>query len=386
MDTISGDLYTLTTDVDTISGGLDSLSGVVDTISGGLDSLSGVVDTISGGLDSLSGVVDTISGELHSLSGEVGIISNRTLFNQGSILFNSNKIENNKIQTDFEIELLKLDLSGIKNSYTDIDIVNTDYDLLDRLITTSSDKTLMSMKKVYDLIKRVITEGVLIRGTSGNDIIHGTHRDDYIYGGNGDDIIYGGAGYDTIFGGYGDDLIFGEDGDDLIFGGYGDDIIYGGYGNDIIYGGYGDDIIYAGYGRNVIYSGEGNDTIYITHHSDNQTFHIVDLNTIKYIGEGKDYMTEQFSDGIYTLTYTNNETANINITGGTVRFKSDGVISILDWDSVNKRYVYNHPYYNELFWIKFISSTEGGELAKDDSDTESPYRTTYSTFTWTNTA
>ena len=380
---LSGDLHSLTSDVVSLSGDLHSLTSDVVSLSGDLHSLTSDVVSLSGDLHSLTSDVVSLSGDLHSLTSDVGIISNRILLNQSSILFNANRIEYNKIQTDFEIELLKLDLSGIKNSYTDIDMVNTDYELLDRLITTSSDKTLMSMKNVYDLIKRVITEGVLIRGTSGNDIIRGTHRDDYIYGGNGNDIIYGGAGYDTIFGGYGDDIIYGEDGDDLIYGGYGDDIIYGGYGDDIIYGGYGDDIIYAGYGRNVIYSGEGNDTIYITHHLDNQTFHIVDLNTIKYIGEGKDYMTE-LSDGTYTLTYTNNETATINITGGTVSFEYDGVISTLEWDSVNNRYVHNHPDYSVLvFWVKFISSTEGGELAIDETNNVEPYyRTIYSTFTW----
>ena len=383
---LSGDLYSLSSDFHSLSSDVVSLSGDLYSLSGDLHSLSTNVVSLSGDLHSLTSDVLSLSGDLHSLAGEVGIISYRTLLNQGSILFNANRIENNKIQTEFELELLKLDLNGIKNSYTDIDMVNTDYELLDRLITSSSDKTFMSMKKVYDLIKRVITEGVLIRGTSGNDIIRGTHRDDYIYGGNGDDIIYGGAGYDTIFGGYGDDLIFGENGDDLIFGGYGEDIIYGGYGDDIIYGGYGDDIIYAGYGRNVIYSGEGNDTIYITHHSDNQTFHIVDLNTIKYIGEGKDYITELL-DGTYTLTYTNGNISTINITGGTVSFEYDGDISTLDWDSVNKRYVHNHLDYNvRVFWVKFISSTQGGELAMDETDTESPYRTIYSTFTWAKTA
>ena len=84
-------------------------------------------------------------------------------------------------------------------------------------------------------------KGVILLGTSNNDIIRGTSNKDLIIGNGGNDIIYGGTGDDFIIAGNGNDLIYDEDGNDIIDAGDGDDIINGGIGSNTIYGGKGND-------------------------------------------------------------------------------------------------------------------------------------------------
>lgn len=65
-------------------------------------------------------------------------------------------------------------------------------------------------------------EGIVLRGSNGNDTLHGTAGDDRLYGMDGDDTIYGykgndyidsGLGQDTVYGGYGSADILVKPGD-----------------------------------------------------------------------------------------------------------------------------------------------------------------------------
>lgn len=61
--------------------------------------------------------------------------------------------------------------------------------------------------------------GVIINGTTGNDVIDGTQADDTINGGGGNDTIIDRWGDDIIDGGDGDDVIIDEAGSNTIRGG-----------------------------------------------------------------------------------------------------------------------------------------------------------------------
>ena len=65
-------------------------------------------------------------------------------------------------------------------------------------------------------VRRIITGGEVITGTSGSDLILGGEGDDTIWGEGGDDCIVGGGGDDTLIGGEGDDRCIGGPGSDQI--------------------------------------------------------------------------------------------------------------------------------------------------------------------------
>jgi Ca2+-binding RTX toxin-like protein len=88
------------------------------------------------------------------------------------------------------------------------------------------------------------SDGMLIKGTDGNDWIIGV-------GGGGVDTILGLDGDDWLEGGPNTDYIGGDDGIDTIYGFSGDDVLSGGSGNDILDGGLGNDSLTGGSGKDV---------------------------------------------------------------------------------------------------------------------------------------
>ena len=92
----------------------------------------------------------------------------------------------------------------------------------------------------------VSTTGMVISGSSGDDIITGTVYDDTIYGRDGSDNMSGGDGDDFLVGDIVDDFGDGVGADvsnDIIDGGAGDDVLIGGLGADSLSGGDGDDVL-----------------------------------------------------------------------------------------------------------------------------------------------
>jgi len=83
--------------------------------------------------------------------------------------------------------------------------------------------------------------GVIVNGTSGNDVICGSVNNDVLNGRGGNDVIRGDAGDDIIDGGRGHDEVHGDEGDDVVSGGRGHDLVVGGPGSDHLDGGAGDD-------------------------------------------------------------------------------------------------------------------------------------------------
>ncbi len=90
-----------------------------------------------------------------------------------------------------------------------------------------------------------------LSGELGNDVLAGDDGDDELRGGPGDDTLDGGAGLDTLFGSSGSDLLNGGAGNDSLFGDGGVDILDGGLGNDTLTGGVGNDTLTGGAGNDV---------------------------------------------------------------------------------------------------------------------------------------
>ena len=113
--------------------------------------------------------------------------------------------------------------------------------------------------------------GVVLAGTSGDDVLNGTELSDVIDGGDGSDVITGFGGDYFLNGNLGDDIIDGGPGSDLIDGGAGNDTLFGGDGPDILLGlsgadnlsgGNGDDLLFGEDGNDVLNGGAGNDTLF----------------------------------------------------------------------------------------------------------------------------
>ncbi len=75
-------------------------------------------------------------------------------------------------------------------------------------------------------------DGIVLKGTDGNDELNGLGNADRLEGLGGDDTLDGGAGDDTLDGGDGNDTLHGGDGDDRLDGGAGNDRMTGGDGAD----------------------------------------------------------------------------------------------------------------------------------------------------------
>lgn len=77
--------------------------------------------------------------------------------------------------------------------------------------------------------------GVLVTGTSGDDLIDPTHTvAGQPFPGTGNDTVKAGDGNDSIAGGTGNDFLQGENGNDTLDGGAGPDILDGGAGFDLV--------------------------------------------------------------------------------------------------------------------------------------------------------
>jgi hypothetical protein len=103
-----------------------------------------------------------------------------------------------------------------------------------------------------------VTNGVVYRGGSGDDILVGQGKNDNLQGGDGNDVILGGSGDDTISGGTQQvagivDTIDAGAGNDLITLNQRDgefDIVDGGSGNDTVAGNGGNDLFFNHFGAN----------------------------------------------------------------------------------------------------------------------------------------
>jgi VCBS repeat-containing protein len=116
---------------------------------------------------------------------------------------------------------------------------------------------------------------IKVLGLDGDDkiLLAGLHRNATVEGGNGNDLIdgrgvrygnltlKGGAGNDKLFGGKGNDLLDGGTGCDILIGGGGNDTLVGRKGDDKLFGGYGDDLLKGGDGNDLLVGGRGNDRL-----------------------------------------------------------------------------------------------------------------------------
>jgi Ca2+-binding RTX toxin-like protein len=107
---------------------------------------------------------------------------------------------------------------------------------------------------------------IKVLGLDGDDkiILAGLNRNATVEGGNGNDLINGRAvlhGNLTLRGGAGNDILLGGKGDDLLDGGTGCDILIGGGGNDTLIGRKSDDKLFGGKGDDFLKGGDGNDLL-----------------------------------------------------------------------------------------------------------------------------
>jgi uncharacterized repeat protein (TIGR01451 family) len=103
------------------------------------------------------------------------------------------------------------------------------------------------------------TNGLPVRGLSGNDFINGTSNNDDISGNLGNDTLFGGGGQDTLRGGGGSDVLISGAGNSILFGNQGNDTLRGGPGDDTLRGGQGDDVLIGGNGNDVLVGDRGRD-------------------------------------------------------------------------------------------------------------------------------
>jgi VCBS repeat-containing protein len=115
------------------------------------------------------------------------------------------------------------------------------------------------------IILKGLNRDATVEGGKGNDIINGRgvrHGNLTLKGGAGNDILLGGKGNDCLDGGAGCDILIGGGGNDKLFGRSGDDKLFGGRGDDLLKGGYGDDLLVGGAGCDTLDGGPGCDREY----------------------------------------------------------------------------------------------------------------------------
>jgi VCBS repeat-containing protein len=107
-----------------------------------------------------------------------------------------------------------------------------------------------------------LSRNATVEGGNGNDLIDGRavcHSNLTLKGGNGNDKLFGGKGNDLLDGGTGCDILSGGGGNDRLFGRAGDDKLFGGRGNDYLSGGAGNDLLVGGSGCDTLNGGPGCD-------------------------------------------------------------------------------------------------------------------------------
>ncbi|MBZ0092859.1 MAG: hypothetical protein K8F27_11665, partial [Sulfuricellaceae bacterium] len=168
--------------------------------------------------------------------------------------------------------------------------------------------------------------GVVIKGTTGDDTITGSSNMDYLIGGDGNDTIQAGGGDDIVDGGAGNDTIYASSGNAIIDGGSGNDAITGdSRSNNTLNGGDGDDTItlssrYTGNAASTVLGGRGNDSITSTGSSDTYLYNR---------GDGQD----QISDNDIGLISTDKVVFGAGISQADVNAKKVGydlVVTVTD--------------------------------------------------------
>ncbi len=94
---------------------------------------------------------------------------------------------------------------------------------------TARDPGNLTAADVFDI---AVAGGVVISGTSANDVLNGSPADDTLSGLAGNDVLNGNGGDDRLDGGLGNDTLAGGAGSDRLDGGAGGDTMSGGAGDD----------------------------------------------------------------------------------------------------------------------------------------------------------
>ncbi|MEK7586587.1 MAG: hypothetical protein AAB453_01815, partial [Patescibacteria group bacterium] len=75
VDTMAGNLDTVTGNLDKLTTKVDTMAGNLDTVTGNLNTLTTKVDTLAGNLNTLTTKVDTLAGNLDTLTGNVDALA-----------------------------------------------------------------------------------------------------------------------------------------------------------------------------------------------------------------------------------------------------------------------------------------------------------------------
>ena len=102
-------------------------------------------------------------------------------------------------------------------------------------------------------------DGVVVLGEGGDDVLIGSEFKDLLDGGAGNDELRGGKDQDTARGGDGDDSLYGERAEDHLLGEAGNDYLDGGDNPDVLEGGDGNDILRGRSGNDSLFGGAGDD-------------------------------------------------------------------------------------------------------------------------------
>ena len=158
--------------------------------------------------------------------------------------------------------------------------------------------------------------GIVINGTTNNDVLDGTLGGDTINGLDGFDRINGGAGDDSIDGGDGRDTLYGNAGADILIGDEGDDFLDGDEGNDSLYGGIGNDRLFQDTGGGLLDGGDDNDQLYAS-----TRYEYLQLSETLLGGDG--------DDTIYSVAYSSSDSVDAGIGNDIVRVNTNNGNSTL---------------------------------------------------------
>lgn len=159
--------------------------------------------------------------------------------------------------------------------------------------------------------------GLVLIGTSGDDVVEGSLLDDILRGGDGSDMLQGNGGADQLHGDGGNDYLFGGDGNDRLEGGIGNDILNGEAGDDELLGGPGNDTLEDRLGNNILRGGEGDDQIHTGGNGSDQVFG-EDGNDLMFIAGGGRFDGGEGGDAFF-LSLDGASTASLQLSGGAGR-------------------------------------------------------------------
>lgn len=107
----------------------------------------------------------------------------------------------------------------------------------------------------------IIHRNPTLVGSGLTNLFTGSAGDDYIVTLGANDTASGGEGADTLAGGDDQDSLIGDAGADQLYGEAGNDILNGGSGNDVLSGGLGNDTLNGGLNADALDGGTGNDSL-----------------------------------------------------------------------------------------------------------------------------